>query len=86
MLQAYALQKTIAKYCDCEIIDYEPDFKTKPYSQRLRSYVVQKNVKNPIELLIIWAFALYGYFVIDKCHRKKHNFESFKKSLNCPKR
>lgn len=81
MLQAYALQKALGEKCDCEIIDYAPDYHTKAFVPKIRNYIHPDNTKNPLNIIK----GIYGYYK-DNCHLIKHNNEQFQKKLKKSKR
>lgn len=80
MLQAYALQKALNKKCNCEIINYAPDYHTKAFVPRIKNYIQFHGQKNPLKIIKTILYGIYGYFN-DNCHLIKHNYEKFQKYI-----
>lgn len=84
MLQAYALQKALSEKCDCEIIDYAPDYHTRQYVPKIR-YYINSNNKKLITVIKCIPIGIYSYFK-DNCHIRKHNYERFKQFIKKSKK
>ena len=80
MLQAYALQKALGEKCSCEIINYAPEYHTKVYIPKIKSYIRINNKRNPLKAIREILVGIYSYFK-EKNHLRKCNFERFCKRI-----